>query len=132
MRASEELDQKCLDQLDYTLGKVPQSPRLVSFQGGFGGSPRQESREDYAREEREREQSELMKKLTEAVVGKTSKTKLTSALKHKVSGFMGVDFDDPTVSAVAARWKELDDVRGDKSATMSKVQEHLEEVGEEN
>ena len=71
-----------------------------------------------------------MKKLTEAVVGKTSKTKLTSALKQKVSGFMGVDFDDPAVSAVAARWKELDEVKGDEMATMSKVQEHLEEVGE--
>ena len=128
---SKELQQSCLEHLDSTLGRAPQSPRSVSFQGGFGGSPRQESSDDSAREEREREQSDLMKKLTEAVVGKTSKTKLTSALKHKVSGYMGVDFDDPAVSAVAARWKELDDVRGDESATMDKVQEHLEEVGEE-
>ena len=34
-----------------------------------------------------------MKKLAEAVTGKTSKTKLTSVLKQTVSGFMGVDFD---------------------------------------
>ena len=63
-----------------------------------------------------------MKKLTEAVTGKTApKTKLTSVLKQTVSGFMGVDFDDPAVSAVAARWKDLDEVKGDESATISKV-----------
>ena len=47
----------------------------LSFQGGFGRSPPQDSRYDAAREEKEHEQLELMKKLTEAVVGKTSKSK---------------------------------------------------------
>ena len=42
-------------------------------------------------------------------------------LKQTVSGFMGVDFNNPAVSAVAARWKELDEVKGDKMATMAKV-----------
>ena len=35
------------------------------------------------------------------------------------------------VAKVAARWKELDEVRGDELAKMRKAQEHLEEVGDE-
>ena len=100
---SEELEQKCLDHLDSTLGRALESPRSVSFQDGFGGRSRQAGRDEIEREEREQEQSDLMRKLTEAVTGKTSKTKLTRVLKQTVSGFMGVDFDDPAVSAVAAR-----------------------------
>ena len=36
---SEELEQKCLDQLDLTLDKAIESPRSVSLQDGFGGGP---------------------------------------------------------------------------------------------
>ena len=36
---SKELEQKCLDQLDLTLGKATESLRSVSFQDGFGGGP---------------------------------------------------------------------------------------------
>ena len=34
---SKELQQSCLEHLDSTLGRAPQSPRSVSFQDGFGG-----------------------------------------------------------------------------------------------
>ena len=95
------------------------------------GGGRHASRDSNEGEERERDNSDFIKALTEAVTGKTSKTKLTKVLKQTVLGFMRIDFDNPAISEVAARWKELDEVQGDKLATMTKVQEHLEEVGKD-
>ena len=69
-----------------------------------------------------------MKAFQEAVNPRSSKSKITDVLKHTVSAIMGLSFDLPHNKKVAQRWKDLDDVRGDKMATLNKVRAHLHET----
>ena len=62
-----------------------------------------------------------MKAFQEAVNPRSSKSKITDALKHTVSVIMGSSFDLPRNKKVTQRWKDLDDVRGDKMAMLTRL-----------
>ena len=61
----------------------------------------------------------------------SSKSKLTDVLKHTISTILGSSFDLERNKKVTQKWKDLDDVRGDEHATLSKAREHLSEVHQE-
>ena len=72
-----------------------------------------------------------MKAFQEAVNPRSSKSKITDALKHAVSAIMGSSFDLPRNKRVAQRWRDLDEARGDEQASLSKMREHLSETQQE-
>ena len=72
-----------------------------------------------------------MKAFQEAINPRSSKSKITDALKHTLSAIMGSSFDLPRNKKVAQRWRDLDEVRGDEQASLGKMREHLSETHQE-